>query len=241
MSEWAGFIFKNDNVIKVGYGTFGYRRADGSVHRGVDISTTGDPEIHAVRGGRVKYARCVAKGAAGWGSTWQWGYFVWVVGDDGRDYIYAHCKADSLRVKEGQGVEAGQVLAKMGSTGNAAFDAQGAHVHFEVRKNGAAVEPTAYCGIPNKAGVYCAGALQQAGAGKYKILTPMEQAASSQNVSEGVIAVMGSDGRLRGYNLKGGARLAREYGAGAKSTIFEAVCGEMQPGEMVMAEGAGHD
>lgn len=145
-------IFTDDNRVQAPYGVFGYRRSGGSVHAGIDVDTTGEATVHSTVAGRVKYARSVAKGAAGWGRTWEWGSFVWVVAPDGSDHIFAHCKAGSLRVSEGAPVREGQALATMGSTGNAAFDPQGEHVHYEVRQGGKAVDPTPWCGIPNRVG-----------------------------------------------------------------------------------------
>ena len=144
-------IFTNDNRIEVAYGVFG--PASGRNHKGQDIDTTAaDRDVHSTVAGRVKWARCVAKGAAGWGNTWEWGWFVWIDAPDGTSHIFAHMQANSLRVKEGQNVAAGQVLGVMGKTGNAAGDKQAEHVHYEVRKNGVAVDPTPWSKVPNKVG-----------------------------------------------------------------------------------------
>ena len=46
--------------------------------------------------------------------------------------VYAHCS--KLLVSKGQQVSQGEVIAKVGSTGNST----GNHLHLEVRKNGIA-------------------------------------------------------------------------------------------------------
>ena len=57
---------------------------------------------------------------------------------------------DSIAVKKGQRVKQGDVLGVAGATG----DVTGVHLHFEVQKNGRQVNPAAWLGLPNSAGVY---------------------------------------------------------------------------------------
>ncbi len=106
---------------------FGYRqlRVSGSnFHTGLDIDgDTGDPIIAAVEG-TVTH------------SGWRGGYGYLVVVTNGTtDYYYAH--ASELLVNEGDEVKVGQLLAKVGSTGNST----GSHLHFEIRVNGDPVDP----------------------------------------------------------------------------------------------------
>lgn len=55
--------------------------------------------------------------------------------------IYAHMIRGSLRVRQGQSVRAGTQLGKLGATGNA----DGAHLHFEVRNpSGGTVDPAVW-------------------------------------------------------------------------------------------------
>lgn len=110
---------------------FGYRW--GSFHQGIDISGNGvyGKDIIAADGGTVAEVN-----TSGWGA----GYGKYVIIDHGGGYrtMYAHCSA--VLVSAGQKVSQGQLIAKIGQSG----DADGAHLHFEIRINGRAVNPTSY-------------------------------------------------------------------------------------------------
>ncbi len=70
-----------------------------------------------------------------------YGNYVKLKHDNGMYTIYAHLKYGSLKVKNGQKVSKGDVIAYMGNTGYST----GAHLHFEVRnKNNQSVDPTSY-------------------------------------------------------------------------------------------------
>ncbi|MFA5595190.1 MAG: LysM peptidoglycan-binding domain-containing protein [Trueperaceae bacterium] len=106
---------------------FGYRqlRVSGSnFHTGLDIDgDTGDPIVAAVAG-TVTH------------SGWRGGYgYLVIVTNGNTDYYYAH--ASELLVDEGTPVKVGQLIARVGSTGNST----GPHLHFEVRVDGDPVDP----------------------------------------------------------------------------------------------------
>ena len=96
-------------------------------HYGIDIDgETGDPIIAAMPG-TVTY------------SGWQGGYgYLTVIESGGVEYYYGH--ASELLTQVGQQVAAGDVIAKVGSTGRST----GSHLHFEIRINGQAVDPLPY-------------------------------------------------------------------------------------------------
>lgn len=152
-------IFNGENCIKAAYGVYDAVRPGGR-HKGLDISTPTqqDATIHAAAAGVVEFAGAVPRQA---GKTWEWGWHVRIIcTQNGQNYrhVYAHCAEDSLLVKQGQSVTKGQALARMGQSGNALYDQQGPHVHYQVdtwRNNmWEAVNPCAWAEIPNKAGVY---------------------------------------------------------------------------------------
>jgi len=99
-------------------------------HAGVDISAPRGTPIQSAAGGVVVYA--------GWLSGY--GKLVVVRHPNGLSTRYGHCS--SLRVRKGQAVRTGQILATVGATGTAT----GNHLHFEVRRNGQAMNPMSFLG-----------------------------------------------------------------------------------------------
>lgn len=98
------------------------------VHQGLDIAASYATPIKAVADGTV-----VSTG-------WSGGYGNLVIVDHGngvRTY-YGHCS--SINSYVGQQVKAGDIIAKVGSTGNST----GNHLHFEIRVDGKYVNPEGY-------------------------------------------------------------------------------------------------
>lgn len=98
------------------------------LHTGVDIAAPSGTPIHAAGDGVVVHA-------GRWGG---YGNCVVVAHGNGRSTLYAHCS--SLAVSSGQRVRRGQTIGRVGSTGYST----GPHLHFEVRKNGAPVNPLSH-------------------------------------------------------------------------------------------------
>lgn len=98
-------------------------------HDGIDIYAQGskNPNILAAAPGLVTYAGYHCSG-------YRCGY-AWVVEIDHRNgysTIYGHLLSGSIKVKAGDVVERGQVIAKMGASGWA----YGTHLHFQLNKGG---------------------------------------------------------------------------------------------------------
>ena len=97
-------------------------------HDGVDIAAEFGARIRPVSEGVVSF------------SGWLPGYgkVVTVRHDDGVETVYGHNAANLVRA--GERVTTESVLGLLGSTGRST----GPHLHFEVRKNGKAVDPMMY-------------------------------------------------------------------------------------------------
>ena len=103
-------------------------RFDGRVNKGVDFAgSKGDP-VHAARDGKVVYSAVGPRG---------YGQLIMIKHDSA--YVSAYAHNSQLLVKEGQSVKRGQVIARMGDS-----EANRVKLHFELRKNGNAVDPALY-------------------------------------------------------------------------------------------------
>ena len=99
-----------------------------SAHRGLDIAAPTGTPIKAAAAGTVTVA----------GYNGSYGYMIKISHGNGVETLYAHCS--QLIATQGQSVAQGQVIGKVGSTGNST----GPHLHLEVRKNGTILNPQNY-------------------------------------------------------------------------------------------------
>ena len=97
----------------------------GSFHHGIDIGAKEGEQVRAFKAGTVIktgydsiYGNCVS------------------ISHGDISTFYAHLS--KITVSEGDSVFAGDVVGLVGSTGKST----GAHLHFEIKKNGGAVDPT---------------------------------------------------------------------------------------------------
>jgi len=120
----AGYIWPLTGSISSFFGEL----RGASRHSGLDIAAPTGKDIKAARAGRVDSA------------GWMGGYGYAVIIDHGEGYktLYAH--ASKLLAKAGDRVVQGQVIARVGSTGNST----GPHVHLEVRMNSKFMDPLKY-------------------------------------------------------------------------------------------------
>jgi murein DD-endopeptidase MepM/ murein hydrolase activator NlpD len=95
-------------------------------HTGIDYRSSRGTPVVAAASGRVTFAGFSAGG---------WGRLVTIAHGGGTRTMYAHLSGVGVRV--GQYVQSGQLIGRVGSSGNST----GPHLHFEVRVRGAAVDP----------------------------------------------------------------------------------------------------
>ncbi len=105
---------------------FGYRW--GRMHYGIDLACSTGTPIRAADGGTVIFS----------GYSGSYGNVVKINHGNGYVTIYAHCS--KLIVSSGTKVYQGQHIANVGNTGRST----GPHCHFEIQKNGVAVNPLNY-------------------------------------------------------------------------------------------------
>lgn len=104
---------------------YGYRW--GRLHSGIDIANDDGTPVRASRSGRVTFA-------GWWGG---YGYTVVIDHGQGLSTLYGHLS--EYLVAAGEYVATAQFIGRVGETGNA----YGPHLHFEVRREGTAVNPLA--------------------------------------------------------------------------------------------------
>jgi len=121
------FIWPLNGPITSQFGvrTLGGRR---DYHTGIDIDAPTGALIKAAESGKVSFSGYIN----GYGNV------VIIEHAGGYSTVYAHSASNLM--KEGQNVTKGDVICKLGSTGNAT----GSHLHFEIREKGKPVNPLNY-------------------------------------------------------------------------------------------------
>jgi len=115
--------------------TFGGK--DGGLRNdGINISAPRGAKVRAAENGTVAYA---GNGIQGYGK-------LLLIKHEG-GYMTAYGHNDALLVERGQTVRQGEVIARVGSTGNVGSP----QLHFEIRRGKRAVDPMPYLGAPQTA------------------------------------------------------------------------------------------
>jgi murein DD-endopeptidase MepM/ murein hydrolase activator NlpD len=117
----SGFLWPTNGPHTISGNDFG------PSHLGIDITATEGVPVLAAAAGVV----VMAQGGYNYG----YGNVVQIDHGNGYSTVYAHLS--QINVSVCQGVFAGEVIGLAGSTGNST----GAHLHFEIRKGGANLNP----------------------------------------------------------------------------------------------------
>lgn len=104
-------------------------RGTGGANDGINIAVPEGTPICAAEGGTVVHADDALKG---------YGKLVLIRHPNGYVSVYAH--NSELKVKRGESVRRGQVIASSGQTGNVTAP----QLHFEIRKGATPVDPNKY-------------------------------------------------------------------------------------------------
>jgi murein DD-endopeptidase MepM/ murein hydrolase activator NlpD len=107
--------------------SWGAPRSGGRSHQGTDVMAPHGARVFAFVDGVVSRESTSSNG----------GIQLYLQGDNGAEYFYAHLSG--YAVSTGTRVQAGQLIAYNGQTGNARYTAP--HVHFEVHLSGGPVNP----------------------------------------------------------------------------------------------------
>ncbi len=112
--------------------TWGAPRSGGRAHKGTDVMAPYDVPVYAFTTGVITRMNSGNLG----------GIQLYLMGDDGNEYFYAHLSGYADASYVGKRVEAGELIAYNGDTGNARGTP---HVHFELHPGGGgAINPYPY-------------------------------------------------------------------------------------------------
>lgn len=106
--------------------TWGAPRSGGRTHQGVDMIAARGTPLAAIESG---FIRRMGNGGLG-------GITIYLNGDGGDEYYYAHLDAWAAGLSVGQSVSAGETIGYVGNTGNAQYTIP--HLHFEFHPGGGA-------------------------------------------------------------------------------------------------------
>ena len=106
------------------------------IHEGIDIKARRGADVKAAGDGKVVAATNRYQGKRSWGNV--------IVIDHGHGLVTRYAHLDSLNVRKGDRVKAGDVIGGVGSTGKST----GPHLHFEVIQDGEHIDPSPVIAAP---------------------------------------------------------------------------------------------
>jgi len=128
-------LIRNDSR---GEGSFAANRKGNRIHEGIDLFAEIGTPVLASRSGRVVVSRIMANKEQKTGS----GNYVIIQHPGNISTVYGHLL--EVYVQKNDFVQQGQIIGRVGKSGNANYRDIQPHLHFEVRKNGIAQDPLEY-------------------------------------------------------------------------------------------------
>jgi murein DD-endopeptidase MepM/ murein hydrolase activator NlpD len=125
----SDILIRNDNH---GDGLFASSRAGRRIHKGIDLMADVGVVVLAAKSGKVISA------------TQNRGMGKYVIIRHAHKYITIYGHLLEILVRKNDYVRQGQVIGKVGKTGNARSRDMLPHLHFEIRKNGVPQDPLEY-------------------------------------------------------------------------------------------------
>lgn len=119
-------VIRNDAY---GDGEFGTKRSGGRTHTGIDILAPIGTPVYAAKSG-IAFCGNVPTG---------YGKYVMILHPDGLQTMYGHLSEQS--VYSGKKVRRGELIGRVGKTGNAGNAYMKPHLHFEIRSRGGFLDP----------------------------------------------------------------------------------------------------
>ena len=127
--------YKSDIIVRNDYrgdGLFATSRSGRRIHKGLDLFAVVGTPVLAAKSGKVLSAT----------SNRGMGQYIIIRHRDNVITIYGHLS--EIFVSKGDNLRQGQVIGRVGKTGNARARDMLPHLHFEIRKNGVPQDPLEY-------------------------------------------------------------------------------------------------
>jgi len=127
--------YRNDIIVRSdsgGDGSFASNRSGRRLHKGIDLLAAKGTPVLAAKSGKVLSAE----------QNRGMGKFIIIRHSENMITIYGHLS--EISVRKGQKLRQGQVIGRVGRTGNAAGRNIMSHLHFEIRKKGVPQDPLEY-------------------------------------------------------------------------------------------------
>lgn len=176
-------VFKIIKPVPGAKVTAGYNSVGGAhktPHKGIDYGVGIGTKVLAAASGTVSYAGGNPQNT--WGTS-NHSYGLHVIIDHGQGYSTVYGHLSSIQVGQGQQVNQGDVIALSGNSGYST----GAHLHFEVRRNGVQIDPNSVMGEGGATSVLTKNGSSQAYSGDTSTSNIIGEVDTGQNATASLV------------------------------------------------------